>query len=223
MSKLSNFLQIILSILIFTFLFSMIINLTINFKYLYYYDIKALNITSNFNSTVESYTGKKIVLNDSKVKEDYNYMISYINGATPKKTFNLPNLPSSSHGQIHFMDVENLIKKVNMAAFSIFLPILVGIILCFKKRKKLYLKISSLMLFIIPIIIGILSLNGFSNVFIKFHELFFNNNYWLFDPADDPVILILPEEFFLHCSILILILCFILGGILMKLYKSKKF
>ncbi|AAK80651.1 integral membrane protein (TIGR01906 family) [Clostridium acetobutylicum] len=222
MLKLSNFLQVLLSILVFIFIFFIIVKFTVAFKYLYYYDIKALSITSNFNNTIESYSGKKIVLNDKQVKEDYSYMISYINGNTKKKTFDLPNLPSSEHGKIHFMDVEKIIKKINMVAFSISLPMLIGIILCFIKRKKLYLKITSILLFVTPVIIGVLSLNGFSDIFIKFHKLFFNNNYWLFDPAYDPIILLLPEEFFFHCFILILLLCFICGGILMKLYRSKK-
>lgn len=85
MLKLSNFLQVLLSILVFIFIFFIIVKFTVAFKYLYYYDIKALSITSNFNNTIESYSGKKIVLNDKQVKEDYSYMISYINGNTKKK------------------------------------------------------------------------------------------------------------------------------------------
>ena len=38
-----------------------------------------------------------------------------------------------------------------------------------------------------------------------FHSIFFpGKDNWLFDPATDPVILILPEAFFRSCAILIL-------------------
>ena len=36
--------------------------------------------------------------------------------------------------------------------------------------------------------------------FIGFHHVMFSNDYWLFDPLRDPVILLLPEQFFFHCA-----------------------
>ena len=44
---------------------------------------------------------------------------------------------------------------------------------------------------------------NWSKVFLTFHKIFFRNNYWMFDPASDPVILILPDAFFLQCVIVI--------------------
>ncbi len=43
----------------------------------------------------------------------------------------------------------------------------------------------------------------FNTLFIKFHELFFNNDAWIFDPKKDPIILALPEEFFMVCFIVV--------------------
>ena len=42
-----------------------------------------------------------------------------------------------------------------------------------------------------------------------FHKLLFSNDYWMFDIETDPIILMLPEEFFMHaaCAILLFILC----------------
>lgn len=42
--------------------------------------------------------------------------------------------------------------------------------------------------------------------FETMHKIFFDNDYWLFDPHTDPVITILPEEFFMHCGIFIVVL-----------------
>ena len=52
--------------------------------------------------------------------------------------------------------------------------------------------------------------------FSFFHSVFFpGKENWLFDPATDPVILLLPEEFFRNCAIAIaaslLLLCLVLA------------
>ena len=48
---------------------------------------------------------------------------------------------------------------------------------------------------------------GFNNFFTLFHQvLFVGDSTWLFDPAKDPVIWILPEEFFMHAFILFALL-----------------
>lgn len=54
-------------------------------------------------------------------------------------------------------------------------------------------------------IAGVLAALDFDRAFTVFHSIFFpGKDNWLFDPATDPVILILPEEFFRSCAILIL-------------------
>ena len=41
--------------------------------------------------------------------------------------------------------------------------------------------------------------------FVLFHKILFRNDYWIFDPACDPVITILPDAYFLHAAALILL------------------
>ena len=54
-------------------------------------------------------------------------------------------------------------------------------------------------------IAGVLAALDFDRAFTVFHIIFFpGKDNWLFDPATDPVILILPEAFFRSCAILIL-------------------
>lgn len=54
-------------------------------------------------------------------------------------------------------------------------------------------------------IAGVLAALDFDRAFTVFHSIFFpGKDNWLFDPMTDPVILILPEEFFRSCAILIL-------------------
>lgn len=56
----------------------------------------------------------------------------------------------------------------------------------------------------LPIIVGAIAFGiGFDAFFTLFHKiLFVGDNTWLFDPAKDPVIWILPEEFFRHTFLL---------------------
>lgn len=55
------------------------------------------------------------------------------------------------------------------------------------------------------LIVGGLAALDFDRAFVVFHALFFpGKDNWLFDPATDQIINILPQAFFMHCAILIL-------------------
>lgn len=70
-----------------------------------------------------------------------------------------------------------------------------------------------------------LAATNFDRAFVIFHKLFFpGKDNWLFDPATDEIILVLPQVFFRNCAILIvavLLLC-CLGMILYDLTRSRK-
>ena len=44
--------------------------------------------------------------------------------------------------------------------------------------------------------IGIASVIDFNAVFVRFHHIFFDNDQWIFDPATDYMIRMLPEGLF---------------------------
>lgn len=57
------------------------------------------------------------------------------------------------------------------------------------------------------LLVGALAALDFDRAFVVFHALFFpGRDNWLFDPAQDQIICILPQEFFRNCAILILAL-----------------
>lgn len=68
------------------------------------------------------------------------------------------------------------------------------------------MKLAGILTLIVPSICGILVAVNWERAFVLFHEIAFSNDYWLFDPVTDPVILILPDTFFLHCAVMILLL-----------------
>ena len=52
--------------------------------------------------------------------------------------------------------------------------------------------------------------------------LVFRNDFWIFDWRTDPVILILPDTFFLHCAVLIFALVFLFSIVMLILYKVSR-
>ena len=61
--------------------------------------------------------------------------------------------------------------------------------------------------------------------FVTFHHIAFDNDYWIFDPATDPVYNILPDTFFLHCALLILagvVLGSVVCGLVYRKLRRKK-
>ncbi|MBQ0059614.1 MAG: TIGR01906 family membrane protein [Lachnospiraceae bacterium] len=76
-------------------------------------------------------------------------------------------------------------------------------------------------------LVGVVAMKDFTIVFTKFHHVFFDNNDWLFDPARDYMINMLPEGFFSDMLIFILIvfanLLLVAGAImLVRLYIEER-
>ena len=194
-------------ILCFTFSFIiLIVNFTLIFKPLYYMDINVLNIEQSSN------------LNKNDLKANYDYLITYLT-QNKKEEFNLPTLPSSDHGKIHFKEVKVIFDKLKVIlSFSILISI-IGILINYRRKKIDYLLTSSLVLIILPLTLLIPFVINFDKSFTTFHHLFFNNDYWLFDIKTDPIITILPENFFFHCALLIIISIIIISIILRCIYR----
>ena len=84
------------------------------------------------------------------------------------------------------------------------------------------LKTTSITLIIMPLLLTVPILLNFEKSFIIFHKLLFRNDYWIFNPDLDPVINILPEEFFFHSGMMILILILLVSIVLFVMYKLCK-
>ena len=75
------------------------------------------------------------------------------------------------------------------------------------------------MTILLPIIVSIPLIINFNYFFIKFHELVFSNDYWIFDPEIDPVINILPQNVFFHIGMLILVIILGTSILLQVIYR----
>ena len=56
---------------------------------------------------------------------------------------------------------------------------------------------------VVPVVLLAAAAADFDRTFVLFHQLFFGNDLWIFDYRTDPVILILPETYFLLCAVVI--------------------
>ncbi len=178
----------------------------VNFRFIYYLDVELLDIprTSGYS--------KEVII------ENYNALIDY-NSPFYKGDLAFPSLPSSPHGIIHFEEVKNIFVSFYYIGF-VSVAALAGIIYYKNKHKDYrYLKVSAVTVLVVPIIAAIGVVLNFDATFVLFHKIFFRNDYWLFDPATDPVINILPDTFFLHC--LIVIIVFIVVGSMMLFSASR--
>ena len=54
------------------------------------------------------------------------------------------------------------------------------------------------------------------------HKIFFRNDYWLFNPATDPIIKILPDTFFMHCGMMIVGIVLLINIIFEIVYRKKR-
>jgi integral membrane protein (TIGR01906 family) len=177
--------------------------LAVNFRPLYYLDIKFLEI--------EKTSG----LEASVIKENYDALIDY-NSPFFKGKLEFPTLPASASGLEHFVEVKNIF--VSFYAIFAVTAIALLLILLYKKKKKdySYLPVASITILALPIIVGLACAINFDKLFIVFHKIFFRNDYWLFDPATDPIINLLPDTFFMHCLLIILGIL-LLGSLLLFL------
>ena len=197
--------------LIFCIFFSLLIigsstMITVGFKQLYYFDINYLKISEQNNLTKE------------EIKRNYDYMIDY-NLNKISGEFELPTIKSSPEGKVHFEEVKEIVQNVIKLLIVSLIITIVGIIVNLKNNNIEFLNITSKLVIILPILVSIPMLINFDKTFVAFHELMFDNDYWIFDPSKDPVINILPQEFFFHAGLFIVMLILLSSVILHIIYK----
>ena len=174
------------------FLLSLSILLTIYLAWIFYpLEIQWLNLAD------------RVYLKSETIQYNFQILMNYLTYPF-SEVLELTDLRSSVAGLHHFAVVKNLfhlvqlVTLVTLPSFYFFVKNIVK-----KGFLALYRK-SILTLLVLPLVIGLVGvLIGFEQFFTLFHQiLFWGDDTWLFDPAKDRVILILPETFFLHAFLL---------------------
>ena len=198
--KLTN---ILIGILFTLFFISLSVIIILNTRSLYYNSIDRLEL--------EQYSG----LERETIIENYDALIDYCSPFYQGE-LEFPSLASSESGTSHFAET-----KVIFVSFY-YIAAITGVLLLFiilykkKHRDTSYLRTSAITVIVLPSIIGIATALNFEKTFLLFHKLVFRNDDWLFDPTTDPIINLLPEEFFMYCAIGIVSLVLI-GSIILFL------
>lgn len=133
------------------------------------------------------------------IMKNYAQMMDYLINPFNWR-WHLSDFGSSAPGRLHFLDC----KKLFLLNFGVF----IGTGLIVAKFHRVRAKFNKVFLWIGigGIVLALLMMLNFDEFFVVFHEVLFRNSDWLFDPAKDPVINILPEEFFTQCFILFFII-----------------
>lgn len=105
--------------------------------------------------------------------------------------------------RLHMEDVQGLFLGGLALRRGAVLVLLVSfvtlVVLCREKLWKILSRSYQVTLGILAVLILLLGIGmarDFNAVFTKFHEIFFDNDLWLFDPAEDYMIRMLPEGLF---------------------------
>ena len=181
--------------------------LVLNFRPLYYFDITHLDIPAISH------------LSHEEIRSNYDVLIAY-NSVFFRGELQFPSLAMSPTGRIHFEEVKNIFvaMQITLAVLAVAMPF--AIVKKLKQKEITFLKLSALFGIGIPLTLGALVALNWERVFILFHEMVFRNAYWQFNEHTDPVITILPSEFFMHCAIAIIAIVFVCSLLCLLFYKK---
>lgn len=194
---LSRAASVLFAVALFFFILAFSVALPIYCRPFYYAHIGALNLPE-----ASGYS-------EQQIRAAYNEVLDYL--TLPAREFSSGDMAFSSEGAAHFADCKVLFD-LNVTVL-ICASVILAVLLVLRKRGRIgALRIgrhsagfySAVSAVVLPIIIGILAAIDFDRAFTVFHTIFFpGKDNWLFDPATDEIINVLPEEFFMNCAILI--------------------
>ena len=209
MKKQSILFQSLLALLLTLTIISVSVVGTLAFRPLYYLDVQALRIpeTSGYS--------------EEEIRENYDALIDY-NLSFGKEELRLPSLPMSEQGRIHFEEVKEIFNLFKYMALGGVILSAAGIWRMHRKKEFLYLKLTAILAVALPAVLGLFVAVNWDWAFVAFHQIAFDNDYWIFDPSVDPVINILPDTFFMHCALLILAGVVLGSAVCGGIYRKKK-
>ncbi|OJG39065.1 integral membrane protein [Enterococcus gilvus] len=174
-------------------LLTLAITLTINARWLYQLDIRHLGLLD--------YT----TLSEKELLHNFDQLMRYLN-LPWVETLKMTDFPVSANGALHFYEV----KRLFLVNYGVLLVTVIPSIVYVRhlnKQQRLWTMIQPFRIaVVVPIVIAFLMAVNFDRFFVLFHGVFFNNDAWIFNPATDPIINVLPETFFLHSFILFFVL-----------------
>ena len=172
---------------------SLVITATINFVPLFRWTISRFDL-----ETISGLTKETLL-------ENYHLSLDFLNKPWVTE-LKLPDFPMSEAGLGHFYDVKDLFLLNYGVLIVTLIPSIYFIYYLWNRQKMWRLVRPFQWGMIVPVGFVFVMAVGFNTFFVLFHQLFFSNDDWIFNPATDPIINVLPEQFFMYCFILFFIL-----------------
>ncbi len=148
-------------------------------------------------------------LSRAEILQNYDALMDWCS-PFHRQALTLPTLPMSADGAQHFAECKVIFNAVLLLAL-LAAPCLAALLVLAVRRRAsgVLLGAGGVCLGLPLLLLGACAVD-FDRAFVLFHQIFFGNDLWLFDYRTDPVILILPETYFLQCAVVIC--CVILAG-----------
>lgn len=194
------------------FILSFAIAFTINFTPLYSWTAQSMGLAESLGMPHET------------LMENYHILLDYLNNPWIPE-LHMPDFPSSESGLFHFYEV----KRLFLLDYVILALTAVGsffYLRYLRRTNRIWVLVKPFMVAsMVPVALLFFLAVNFDRLFVLFHEVFFNNDAWIFNPSTDPIILALPQDFFMYCFILTFVLmeAMLIGGyFLTKKYAFRK-
>lgn len=161
------------------------------------------------------------------IRDAFDEVMDYLVFRSP---FGTGELAYSADGKSHFEDCRFLFQ-LDLKILILSTILLCVFYICYRNKKISFhywkgrgpLYYTGILNIVIVAVLGIWGAADFDTFFVAFHSTFFpGKTNWIFDPELDQIINILPEQFFFHCVILILMILLILSGLFIYKGSSKK-
>ena len=213
MKKCSRLLSVLMSIAVALAILTGSIAAPILIRPFYYAQIEPLELEQSSS------------LGREEIIEAYDEVLDYCIGASDE--FSAGVLPFSESGSAHFADCRRLFILDLWLFFGSMAAI--ALLKLYRRRHEIPRLLGHGAAFwgaagigAVLLVIGAAAATNFDRAFTMFHSLFFpSEDNWIFDPALDPIITLMPEEFFRNCAIFILAVLLIAGAAIIISDKRK--
>lgn len=188
--------NVVMTIVGILFILSFAVTVVLYFRPLYYQDIERLSI--------ESRSG----YSEAEIRENYDVLIDYNTIFGPER-LEFPTLPMSETAEIHFEEVKHILLFFQYGLLITLPLLIIGIIISRKWNQFGWMRCADMALAaLVVLVVGYMAID-WDGFFVFFHKLMFRNDYWFFDYETDPIILMLPDTFFMHFGILMIVIVLI--------------
>lgn len=112
---------------------------------------------------------------------------------------------------LHMRDVKQLVSRIFRARdLALMILLLYTAMRLLAERRAAWrgiarlTRLSTLGTLVVAVAVGALAATGFDRLFTQFHELSFSNDFWLLDPAQDHLVQMFPEDFWVVSTVLLI-------------------